>query len=123
MTTENFAFPLRLARLRAPLVAALFLTLASCHSADPLSEPTGVDDRPMPGETEPQLAVAWAGGIPFGLFALPTSHLGSIHNGVVRNARVWVGAGGAANFKNQLAAIKSKNGKVFLQLTGSSRHY
>jgi hypothetical protein len=124
MTAESFVFPLRLARLRAPLAAALFLSLTSCHSTDPLSEPTGVDDRPIPGETDdPSLAVAWAGGIPFGVFALPTSQLGSTYNGVVRNARVWVDSGGAANFTNQLAAIKSKNAKVFLQLTGNHQYY
>jgi hypothetical protein len=36
---------------------------------------------------------------------------------------VWVANGGATNFKNQLAAIKSRNGKVFLQLTGNHTHY
>ena len=124
MMTENFVFSRRLACIRAPLVAALFLTLTSCHSTDPLRDPTGVDDGSVPGETkDPSLAVAWAGGIPFGVFALPTSQLGSTYNGVVRNARIWVETGGAANFKNQLAAIKSKNAKVFLQLTGNHQYY
>jgi hypothetical protein len=122
--TQTCQLPPWLARLRALLLAALFFTLGSCGRTEPLTQPHDVGDGSIAvGSESPSLAIAWAGGIPFGLFALPTNQLGSTYNGVVRNARIWVELGGPGNLNTQLAAIKSKNAKVFLQLTGHHQYY
>jgi hypothetical protein len=107
-------------RLRAPLVAALFLTLGSCGRFEPLTQPADVDDGSAPGSDSPSMAIAYAGGIPFGLFALPTNQFGSLYNGAVRNARILVET---SDLRAELAAIRSRGGKIFIQLTGTHHYY
>ena len=107
--THPSEFTRWLTRLRAPLLAALFLSLGSCGRTEPLSEPDTVDDGSVSGESDsPSLAIAYAGGIPFGLFALPTSLFGSNYNGAVRNARILVET---SDLRTELAAIKSRGAR------------
>jgi hypothetical protein len=106
---------------RTPLLAAFILALTACDDRLPLTGPAeGTEEQPASGTQAPSLAIAYAGGIPFGHFALPTTQLGSSYNGAVRNARVWLPTG---SLPTELAAIKSRGGKVILMLAGSHRHY
>lgn len=116
--TQNFEFVARLGRLRAPLLAAILLAFAGCDNDEPLSpegstlgEP-GVEAVPE----EPSLAVSFAGGIPMGLFHLPTSDYGSRYNGAMHTA-------GPTDLMSKLSAIKSRGGKVVLNLSGSQKYF
>ena len=110
----------RLARRRAPWLTALLLTLLSCNRPDPLNEPEGVVDGSIPTGTQPSATIAYAGGIPFGLFAQPTNQFGSIYNGGLRNAR---DIEEKSDLRTVLGAIKSRGGKVILSLAGSQVYY
>ena len=110
-----------LARLRALLLAALFLILGSCAGSEPITQPEGLDNGSISGGTDsPSLAIGYAGGIPFGMWDLPSNQIGSIYNGALRNARILIETG---TFHTTLAAIKSRGGKVVLQLTGHHKYY
>jgi hypothetical protein len=107
----------RIARLRAALFATL--VLAACDSTEPLNPESsthadGVGEDPA---AAPEVAsVAFAGGIPFGTFGLPTSAFGSRFNGAHRN--IW-----PSNLLSELRAIKARGGKVVLMFAGNQRHY
>jgi hypothetical protein len=105
---------------RAALLPLLFLPLFSCTPTDPLAESPSANGPATPAAEVPSLTVAYAGGIPFGLYSLPTAMYGSIYNGALRNARTLDTAG---IFMSTLAAIKARGGKVVLNLTGSHWHY
>jgi hypothetical protein len=105
---------------RAPLLTLLIVSLLSCSTTEPLTEPNGLADGALQTPEVPALAIEYAGGIPFGLYALPTSQFGSIYNGALRNARILVETG---TFLSTLAAIKSRGGKVVLNLTGHDDYY
>jgi hypothetical protein len=105
----------------APLLAALLLALLSCTASNPLTEPAGVDAGPIPSGTQkPSAAIAYAGGIPIGLYHQPTNTFGSIYNGGLRNAR---DIEEKTDLRTELAAIKSRGGKVMLTLSGSQKYY
>ncbi len=101
------------------------LTAAACNSTDSLDPastlPTSSDadsqDEDPVAATDPTVAsISFAGGIPMGLFHLPTSDYGSRYNGAIRVASTW-------NLKEDLAAIKARGGKIMLSLTGSQKYY
>jgi hypothetical protein len=125
------------------VTVALILALVGCdnsdsfnpdgssnpEAADPstLEDPISLIDEDAPIEVEedetlmapavtPELANAFAGGIPFGLFAMPTSWFNSRYNGAMRNI-------GPSALRSELGAIKSRGGKVVLMLAGPQRHY
>jgi hypothetical protein len=110
------------ARFRAPLLAGIMFSVVACNSTDSLnpdsSNPLG-DPSSSSGTTTQVMhaeAGVFAGGIPMGVFALPTSWMGSRYNGAFRN--IWPG------FLNQeLSAIKSRGGKVVLMFAGNERYY
>lgn len=138
----SFKLSRRIARLRLPLFAVLALAIAACDSADSLnpdtSTPEGVDlgpatdpisqieeDTPLQEDglaqmapvDEPVLAsVSFAGGIPMGTYAQPTSTFGDIYNGGLRN--IWPDA-----LNRELGAIKSRGGKVVLMFAGNEKYY
>jgi hypothetical protein len=121
--TDTVEFGRCMAPLRAPILTLLLLTLVSCSTTDPLTETEGLHDgtTPIPNASEvSSVATPYAGGIPFGLYALPTTQFGSVYNGALRNARILVDS---ADFISTLAAIKSRGGKVVLQLTGNHKYY
>jgi hypothetical protein len=66
--------------------------------------------------SQPEFSTAFAGGIPFGTSALPTSWFGSRYNGALRN--IWPGS-----LVSELAAIKARGGKVVLMFAGNERYY
>lgn len=147
----------RIARFRAPLVAALVLAVGGCNhdnsfETDATAEPVdpGVaadsslstdstlaaadtsaadtssidDDTPLSEEPdggamvdEPLSAsISYAGGIPIGTFHQPNSAYGSRYNGALRN--IW-----PAYLNSNLAAIKSRGGKVMLSLAGAESNF
>src|ERR671920_1213855 len=93
-------------------VPLLFLSLLSCSTTEPVTE----IEAPAP----PSLVTAYAGGIPFGLYSLPTNQFGTLYNGAIRNARILDSTG---TFLSTLSAIKARGGKVVLNLTGNHHHY
>ena len=109
--TYTFKLSRRLARFRAAGLAALLLA-AGCEGSDTLApEPDAPEAQP------PSLAtVAFAGGIPMGLYAQPTATMGARYNGGLRN--IW-----PEYLVNELAAIKSRGGKVVLMFAGNEQYY
>jgi hypothetical protein len=110
--TYTFKLSRRVARLRAPIIAALVLTLIGCDNTESFSP-----DAATPPETQPTFASAsFAGGIPIGIAAQPTSEFGERYNGALRN--IWPQA-----LLEELAAIKSRGGRVVLMFAGNPTHY
>jgi hypothetical protein len=115
----NITLAFRGARYRAPLLAALFLPLASCNSTDLLdssSQPKGTDATPAITADGSVTASAYAGGIPFGMFRLPTDEVGTRYNGLWRNID-------PSQLVHELAAIKARGGKVVLMFAGKEGYY
>ncbi len=115
----SFALSRRIARLRAPLFAALILGFAGCDSAESFNPdssiaPDGVDQGMA---AAPAVAsIAFAGGIPIGFFNQPISEFGNRFNGAHSNVAPQL-------LMNELAAIKARGGKVVLALSGSPNYY
>ena len=117
-------FVRRTGRFRAPLFAVLILVLASCNSTDAFNpegtvDPATVDDLGGAGAVpveEPSFATSYAGGIPMGLFQTPYGSIGSTYNGTLRNIY-------PNNLVDELRAIKSRGGKVVLNLAGAPSRY
>jgi len=124
----SFKLSRRIARLRAPVVAAMVLSFAACNASDSLnpdssSTPVTLSDPGSGGGVQaapvndPTLASAsFAGGIPMGLFHLSTSAFGSPYNGALLTIS-------PTYLKSTLAAIKSRGGKVILCMTGSQKYF
>lgn len=110
--TYTFKLARRLARFRAAGLFALLLA-AGCDGADSLAPDTAT---PVGGDTPPTAAAAFAGGIPFGMYAQPTSTFGDRYNGGLRN--IW-----PDYLNKELAAIKSRGGKVVLMFAGNEKYY
>ena len=113
--TYTFKLSRRIARLRAPLFAALVLALSGCDGADSFNP-----DVPETGDQDSAdgtlASAAFAGGIPIGFFAQPTSEFGSRYNGGHQNISPNL-------LLDELAAIKNRGGKVVLSLSGSPKYY
>jgi hypothetical protein len=111
-------FSRRIARLRAPVLVALILAFTGCDSTEPFtpdsSTPPDASDDGL--AASPAQASAFAGGIPFGTFAQPTSEFGSHYNGAHRNIAPSL-------LVKELAAIKARGGRVTLMFAGSELHY
>ncbi len=109
--TFTFKLARRIARFRAPLAAAALLALAGCDSDNSFSPE-------QPGALDPGsgTSAAFAGGIPIGFFAHPTTMFNDRYNGGHQN--ISEGA-----LLKELAAIKSRGGKVVLSLAGAPKYY
>jgi hypothetical protein len=64
----------------------------------------------------PSFSSTYRGGIPFGTFAIPTTEFGAIFNGGHRNIY-------PEQLRSELAAIKSRGGRVVLMFAGNQRVY
>jgi hypothetical protein len=139
---SSFKWSRRIARLRLPITALLVLSLAACDSADSVnpdaSTPEGVDlgptndpisqieeDTPVEEDGLAQMApvddpvvasASFAGGIPIGTTAQPTAVFGDRFNGALRN--IW-----PDGLTRELAAIRSRGGKVVLMFAGNEQYY
>ena len=92
-------------RFRALPLVALAGGIMACESPERLTS-----------TSEPLFSNDFAGGIPFGTFALPTSAMGDLFNGAMRNI-------GPKLLLKELAEIKDRGGKVVLMFAGNQRHY
>jgi hypothetical protein len=115
----SFKLSRRLARLRAPLFAVLVLGFAGCESAesfDPDSNilPDGADQGMTAAPAS--ASISFAGGIPIGFFNQPISEFGARFNGAHSNVAPQA-------LMDELAAVKSRGGKVVLALSGSPKYY
>jgi hypothetical protein len=107
------------------MFGAIVLTLVGCNNTDSFNPDSSVPPGPVTQGSDAGAVVAstasfsttsFAGGIPMGIFALPTTGLGSRYNGAVRNI--------APNLLvSELAAIKARGGKVVLNFSGNLRYY
>jgi hypothetical protein len=120
--THSFKLSRRMARYRAPLLAALML-IGACNSTDSLDQgPTGdspVDDEQSGVQVapvdQPSLsAVTFAGGIPIGTSGQPNGAYGSTYNGAYRI--IW-----PEYLLSNLKEIKARGGKVVLDMAGAQR--
>jgi hypothetical protein len=124
--THSFKLSRRIARLRLPAFAAAILTIVACNTTDSLNPDTS---SPAPTVSDPEIGVqadpvdgtllasiSYAGGIPIGLFHLPDGDFGSRYNGAMRTVS-------PSYLLSDLAAIKSRGGKVVLNLGGSQKYY
>jgi len=139
---SNFKLSRRTARFRTTLAATLVLALAACDGADslnpdnstnpeiadqgPANDPlSGIDeDTPLVEDDSaqqadaplPSFSTAFGGGIPIGTSAQPNSYFGSRYNGAWRY--IW-----PEYLRSNLAAIKSRGGKVILMMAGPQNFY
>lgn len=133
--TQSFKLSRRIARFRLPVAAALMVSLVACNGDDtlnpvPAATPTTpttadpvdqvltlTDDGVQAAPVVPsEAAVSFAGGIPMGTFAQPTSEFGSVYNGALRNI-------GVNRLLSELSAIRSRGGRVVLMMAGSQPNY
>jgi hypothetical protein len=113
--TYTFKLSRRLARLRAPLWAATLLAVVGCSDSDAFAPGSDTPGDAPPANT-PALGTSFAGGIPMGTFAQPTEEFGSRYNGAMRTM-------GPEGILDELAAIKSRGGRIVLMLAGSQPNY
>jgi hypothetical protein len=121
----QFAIPsLCVSVRRVPLLVGMALVFGACNAGDsvepdsntplPVQNPDGPTGEAV---SDPALAiVSFAGGIPMGLFHLPTSDFGSLYNGAMLTP-------GPSVLLSYLAAIKARGGKVFLNLPGAQKYF
>jgi hypothetical protein len=128
--THSFKLSRRIARFRSAGAAALLVSLFACNSVDTLNPERSITADPAdPGLAltdagdvvlapagETPVAAAFAGGIPMGTFAQPTSTFGSLYNGALRNI-------GPYALTSELSSIRSRGGKVVLMMAGSQKYY
>jgi hypothetical protein len=139
----SFKLSRRIARFRAPIAAALVLGLVGCDDSNSFTPdsntPAAVDpNAPVDpialvddditiqeddstvlapaGDALNTASVSFAGGIPMGTYALPTSQFGNTYNGGMRTI-------GPYELRNELAAIKNRGGKIILMMAGSEWNY
>ena len=128
---HSFKLSRRIARLRAPMLAALALAFGACESADSFdpgnsTPPNTIDQTSATGDgtdgaaldpvDAPALAVSYSGGMPIGMFRQPISEWGSRFNGGYRRMD-------PSTTVSDLSAIKSRGGKVVLMLAGAENYY
>lgn len=143
--THRYRLFRRSARLRAPLLVALAVAITACDegstldphssttidlagetpiSSDPISSieedtPYG-EDEPLstlaPVDAPTLASASYAGGIPIGTTAQPTSQYGATYNGALRT--IW-----PQYLNRELGAIKSRGGKVVLMFAGNEQYY
>jgi hypothetical protein len=112
--TYTFKLSRRIARLRAPVFAALLIALTGCESANSFDPgpPHGAD----PATDGPLTSASFAGGIPIGMAAQPLTAFGSRFNG----AKLTIGPN---QLMTELPIIRSRGGKIVIMLAGNPRHY
>ncbi len=114
--------PRRLARLRTPVAALILIsaTLTGCDHTDSFTPDGSTPPEaagPASGAGDPALStVSFAGGIPIGTFAQPTTMFGDRFNGAQRNIL-------PDSLLRELAEIKARGGKVSLMFAGKETHY
>jgi hypothetical protein len=115
--THRFKLSRRIARLRAPAVAAIILAFTACDTTNSLNpESSAPPESGIPTDAPSLATVSFAGGIPVGFFAMPYSVIGTRSNGTLRN--IYPG-----NLLSELKEIRARGGKVILNLAGAPPRY
>ena len=116
--TYTFKLSRRIARLRAPVFAALVLALGACDTDDTLAPTDATDSSPqvLSPTDGPLLAAAYAGGMPIGMTAQPNDAFGARYNGALRNIYPQF-------LDRDLSEIKSRGGKIALMMAGPDFNY
>jgi hypothetical protein len=125
--THSFKLSRRIARLRAPVFASMMLAVFACNDTDSVSPGSSIPPETIDQGSEagsqmapagtPALATSrFAGGIPIGTFAQPTTEFGDRYNGGMRN--IW-----PSYLLRELQRIKERGGKVVLMFAGNEDHY
>ena len=114
--TYTFKLSRRIARLRAPVLAALIAALGACDRSDTLAPSEGTDADPQPMSPTPAFAASYAGGIPIGITAQPNEQFGSRFNGGLRNIYPQY-------LNRDLGEIKARGGKIALMMAGPEWQY
>jgi hypothetical protein len=114
---QHFKLSRRIARLRALLLVALATVFSACDATDRLTSASDEPTEPVSAtSTDLSVSTSFRGGIPIGLFALPTSQFGANFNGAMRN--IW-----PQFLLKELAAIRARGGKVVLMFAGHEDNY
>jgi hypothetical protein len=120
---HSFKLSRRIARLRAPCVAALIFTLVGCNSTDSLNPDSSSPAAAAPTAgtlatpADPSfVSTSFVGGIPIGTFRQPTTEFGSMFNGAMRTIYPQF-------LLSELAGIKARGGKVALMFAGPEHYY
>jgi len=138
---HSFKLSRRIARLRVPFFAALIAALGACDNGNSFTSDSGASSEPQiadqgltidepatvqdgdaaldataPAEGLSLASVSFSGGIPFGTYHQPNTEFGTRYNGALRNIYPQYVA-------SNLAAIKSRGGKVILSMAGSESNY
>jgi hypothetical protein len=109
------------------MFGAIVLTLVACNGSDALdpdsSTPPGIATPGSDAGSEvatvstPTFSTtSFAGGIPIGTFAQPTSTFGSRYNGAMRNI-------GPSALLSELSAIRARGARVVLNFSGNQRYF
>jgi hypothetical protein len=109
----------RVGRFRALWLLALGFGFSACNATDQLtgnSDEPAAPSNPVTPPSDPSFAMSFAGGIPMGTYAQPTSTFGYRYNGGLRN--IW-----PSYLRSELAAIKARGGRVVLTFSGNERYY
>jgi hypothetical protein len=118
---EQFTLSLKALRLRAPVFAAIILAFSGCSpdALDPeATPPTDVAAQPAPVDlalTESTFS-AYRSGIAIGTGSQPNSLYGARYNGALRII-------GPDHLLSDLSAIKSRGGRVVVNLAGGQRRF
>lgn len=124
----TFRLARRVARFRGPLLLPLALAFAlACDNADTLDPTSSITPTEagvevltaegfVPAGTTTTANATFAGGIPFGMTAQPISAYGSRFSGGKRTT-------GPAQLLSDLAAIRSRGGRVVLMFAGHPSNY
>jgi hypothetical protein len=110
-----------MARLRAPVLAALILGFIGCDSTesfDPSSTltPDAGDVMVMPVGEPAVASASFAGGIPIGMAGQPATAFGSRFNG----GKLTIGP---KQLLDQLSSIRSRGGRAVVMFAGNPRNY
>jgi hypothetical protein len=118
---EQFALSLKALRLRAPVFAAIILAFSGCSpdALDPeATTPTDVAVQPAPVDLSLTASTlsAYRSGIAIGTGSQPNSVYGARYNGALRII-------GPDHLLSDLSAIRSRGGRVVLNLAGGQRRF
>jgi hypothetical protein len=106
--TYTFKLSRRIAGFRSAVALALLAVLSACSDTESLA--------PREIEATPTFATSFAGGIPFGMFDVPTEQFGARYNGAMLN--IW-----PDYLLKELAAVKARGGRIVLTMSGSNNYY
>jgi hypothetical protein len=117
--TYTFKLSRRIARLRAPMFAALVLAASGCNTDDTLAPTDAATESTLQSaspDATPVMAASYSGGMPIGITAQPNDAFGPRYNGGLRNIFPQY-------LNRDLGEIRSRGGKVALMMAGPDYYY